>query len=57
MFRGYALQPDVSNTLKGYALQPDASNMLGGYAYVLTLAFTLFAPGVGNTLEGCALRC
>jgi hypothetical protein len=28
---------------------------LGGYAYMLTLAFALFVPGVSNTLRGCAL--
>jgi hypothetical protein len=42
--------PDVGNTLGGCALQPDDSNTLGGYAYMLTLAFTLLASGVGNTL-------
>jgi hypothetical protein len=36
------------------ASQTDASNMLGGYAYMLTLASTLLAPGVDNTLGGCA---
>jgi hypothetical protein len=46
--------PDVGNTLRGNGLQPDASNTLGGYAYMLTLAFAPLAPGVDNTLGGCA---
>jgi hypothetical protein len=45
--------PDVGNILGGYTLQPDASNTLGGYAYMLTLAFTLFTPGVSNMLGSC----
>jgi hypothetical protein len=49
--------PNVGNTLEGVALQPDASNTLGGYAYMQTLAFTLLAPGVSNTLRGCTLHC
>jgi hypothetical protein len=46
--------PNVGNTLERGASQPDASNMLGGYAYMLTLAFTLLAPGVDNMLGGYA---
>jgi hypothetical protein len=46
--------PDVGNTLEGSTPQPDASNMLGGYTYMLTLAFAPLAPGVDNTLGGCA---
>jgi hypothetical protein len=30
---------------------------LGGYAYMLTLASTLFVPGVSNTLGDSALCC
>jgi hypothetical protein len=45
----------VGNMLESCAFQTDASNMLGGYAYMLALAFTLFVPGVSNTLGGCAL--
>jgi hypothetical protein len=48
--------PDVGNTLEGGASQPDAINMLGGYAYMLTLAFAPLAPGVDNTIGGCALH-
>jgi hypothetical protein len=53
----FLYSPDVGNTLGGCAFQPDASNTLGGYAYMLTLAFTLFAPGVINMLGGCVLCC
>jgi hypothetical protein len=30
---------------------------LGGYAYMLTLAFTIFVPGVSNMLGDSALCC